>query len=93
MKLECCFYGPFRDAIGEKSLVRETDCETVGDLLAELEEAYPALEGEILADDGSELAGDTVVSRNGRHVVHLDGLATDLEDGDVIRLVPSVYGG
>lgn len=93
MKLEYVFYGPFRDAIGEKSVVHETDVETVGDLLAELEADYPALEGEILTADGSDLVGDTVVSKNGRHVVHLDGLTTDLEDGDVIRLVPSVYGG
>lgn len=93
MQLECVFFGPFRDAVGRKTVHHETDADTVGDLLRELEASYPALEGELVADDGDGLAGDTVVTKNKRNVTHVDGLETTLEDGDVIRLVPSVYGG
>ena len=93
MQLECRFFGPFRDATGEKTVHFEPDGETIGDLLADLESTYPGLEGELMADDGTGLAGDTVVSLNKRNVTHIDGLETELEDGDVIRLVPSVYGG
>ncbi|WP_180841681.1 MoaD/ThiS family protein [Natrinema zhouii] len=92
MQLECVFFGPFRDAVGEKTVSHETEAETVGELLAELEDAYP-LEGELVADDGDGLAGDTVVTRDTKNVVHIDGLETELTDDAVIRLVPSVYGG
>ncbi|MGQ3413188.1 ubiquitin-like small modifier protein 1 [Natrinema sp. LN54] len=93
MQLECVFFGPFRDTVGEKTVRYETDADTVGDLLDELEAAYPGLEGELVAADGDGLAGDTVVTKDAKHVVHIDGLETALEDGAVIRLVPSVYGG
>lgn len=93
VKLECVFFGPFRDAVGEKTVRYETDTDTVGDLVAELEAAYPGLEGELAAEDGNGLAGDTVVTKDTKHVVHIDGLETPLEEGAVIRLVPSVYGG
>jgi len=93
MELECVFFGPFRDAVGEKTVPLETEAETIGELLAELVSSYPTLEGRLVADDGAGLAGDTVVTKNKRNVTHIDGLETTLEDGDVIRLVPSVYGG
>lgn len=93
VQLECVFFGPFRDAVGEKTVRHETDAGTVGDLLVDLEATYPDLEGELVAEDGDGLAGDTVVTRNERNVRHEDGLETTLEAGDVIRLVPSVYGG
>ncbi|MBZ6496629.1 ubiquitin-like small modifier protein 1 [Natrinema longum] len=92
MELECVFFGPFRDVVGEKTVRYETDAETVGDLLVELEAAYPRLEGDLL-DDGDGLAGDTVVTKDQKNVVHLDGLETALETDTVLRLVPSVYGG
>lgn len=66
MRLECVFYGPFRDAVGAKTVTHETDAETVGDLLAELEAAYPSLEGELLDEptDGERRSERT--DRSGR---------------------------
>ncbi|WP_340681184.1 MoaD/ThiS family protein [Natrinema caseinilyticum] len=93
MQLECLFFGPFRDDIGRKTVYHETDAETVGELLIELETAFPELEGRLLGDDGSGLAGETVVTKDKKHVTHLDGLDTSIAADDVIRLVPSVYGG
>ncbi len=93
VQLECVFFGPFRDAVGEKTVRYETEAETVGDLLTDLETAFPGLEGELVADDGAGLAGDTVVTKDQRNVVHLEGLETELDPDAVIRLVPSVYGG
>lgn len=93
VQLECVFFGPFRDAVGRKTVVHETDAATVGDLLAELEVTYPELAGDLLDERGDGLAGDTVVTVNERNVVHREGLETGLEADDVIRLVPSVYGG
>lgn len=91
MQIECRFYGPFREDIGERRVVRETDARTVGELLSELSTAYPALDGR-LTDNGG-IAGSTVVTKGKRDVRHLDGIETELHDGDVLRLTPSVYGG
>ncbi|WP_255167934.1 ubiquitin-like small modifier protein 1 [Natrononativus amylolyticus] len=91
MQLECVFFGPFREDLGEKTVRVDTDAETVGGLLEDLEADYPALEGRLV--DGDDLAGKTVVTKNKTDVRHLDGLETVLEEGDVFRLVPSVYGG
>ncbi|MFP9191002.1 ubiquitin-like small modifier protein 1 [Natronosalvus vescus] len=93
MQLECRFFGPFRDDVGEQTVSWNPDGDTVGDLLRELEATYPILEGRLVDDAGTNLAGKTVVTKNKTDVRHLGGLETELEDGDVFRLVPSVYGG
>lgn len=90
MNVECVFFGPLREAVGEKTVVRDTDAETVGDLLAELEAAHPEMQS--LVEDG-ELVSGLAVTLNTRHVRHLDGLDTGLAEGDVLRLTPAVYGG
>ncbi|ADD04154.1 MoaD family protein [Natrialba magadii ATCC 43099] len=86
-------FGPFRDTVGEKTIHHETTAETVGDLLREFEDEYPGLSGELVDEDAKALAGDTVVTMDKKNVTHIDGLATELREGAVIRLVPSVYGG
>ena len=91
MQVDCVFFGPFQDDVGEKTVRVETDAETVGDLLAELEATYPVLEGRLL--DGDETAGATVVTIDRKNVVHRDGLDTEIGPESVVRMVPSVYGG
>ncbi|WP_436343821.1 ubiquitin-like small modifier protein 1 [Natronorubrum sp. FCH18a] len=93
MQLECVFFGSFRDAVGEKTVRYETDAESVGEFLLALESTYPDLEGRLVSDDGNELVRKAVVTKNKRDVTHIDGLETEFEETDVIRLVPSVYGG
>ena len=91
MEIECAFFGPFREPVGTKTVVVDTDAETVGGLLADLEGRYPELDGRV--GDGDALAGEVVVTLNGRHVQHADGFATSLSAGDVVRVSPAVYGG
>jgi molybdopterin synthase sulfur carrier subunit len=91
MGIDCVFFGPFRDAVGEKTLRLETDAETIGDLLADLEDRYPALDGRLLS--GAKVVPEIAVTINGRHVQHVDGVRTALADGDIVRLTPAVYGG
>lgn len=91
MRVECVFFGPFREDVGEESVRLETDAETVGELLRQLEGTYPALEDRLV--DGDDLAGKTVVTKDKRDVRHLEGLETPVEADAVFRLVPSVYGG
>lgn len=90
MEIECNFFGPLREVVGEKTVVREVDpTATVGDLLSDLVAEYE-LEG-VLTDDGD--LGSVTVTKNGTNVAHLDGLETGLGDGDVVRLSPPVVGG
>lgn len=91
MQVECAFFGRFREAVGEKSVRRETGAGTVGALLAELRTAYPDLDGHLL--DGDDLAGSVAITVNGTHLQQLDGLETPLEDGDVVRLTQAIHGG
>lgn len=91
MPVECVFFGGFREAVGEKTVRRETDAATVGGLLGELRETYPALDGQLLADE--ELAGSVAVTVNERHLQQLNGLDTRIADGDVVRITQAIHGG
>ncbi|SNR52806.1 ubiquitin-like small modifier protein 1 [Halorubrum vacuolatum] len=94
MEVECRFFGPFRDAVDhDRMILSVEDGATFGDLLSRLEARYPALDGRLLDPEGDGLAGSTVVTRNKTDIRHLDGLETALSDGDIVRAVPSVYGG
>jgi molybdopterin synthase sulfur carrier subunit len=92
VQVECHLFGPYRESVGQKELRREVDAgATLGDLLAALEDEYDGLAGELL--DGDELDGTTVITVNGKHARHVNGAATELDEGDVVRLTPPVYGG
>ncbi len=91
--VELRLFGPFRDDTGVESVTLETDAGTYRDLLREVEGRYPALSGRLLDAEGEGLAGEVVVTRDGKNVRHLDGLSTPVTDGDVVRMIPSVYGG
>lgn len=94
MQVECTLFGPFRDDAGVENVGGEYDPgTTVGELLRGLEADYPTLEGRIVDPNDEGTEGSTVVSVNEKNITHLDGLATELADGDVVRIVPSVYGG
>ena len=92
MRLELKFFATFREAVGSKFLDREYDDDaTVHDVLADLEAEYEGLSGQLL-DDG-ELKSQINVLKNGREVLHMDGPATTLDDGDTLAIFPPVAGG
>lgn len=90
VQVECVFFGPLREAVGRKALSREATG-TVGGLLAALEAEHPSLEGRLL--DGEAVASDVTVMVNGTHLQQLDGLDTQLDADDVVRLAPPIHGG
>lgn len=93
MQLALRFFATFREAVGTKEIERTFDTEaTVGDVLAAVEDEFPELAGDILDDDG-DIQPHLTVLRNGREVVHLDGTATELSDGDRLSIFPPVAGG
>jgi len=92
MELELRFFATFREAVGGKTLAYEVDDgATVGDALRALESEYDGLAGNLIVD--GELAPQINVLKNGREVLHLDGLDTELSDGDRVSIFPPVAGG
>ena len=47
----------------------------------------------LLSADGEALGQDAIVLVNGRHIVHLQGLATPLDEQDTVAVFPLVAGG
>ena len=91
--VELRFFATFRAAVGRKTVERSFDGEvTVGDVLAALESEFPELAGEILDGDGT-IRPQLSVLKNGREVVHLEGVATPVSDGDRVSVFPPVAGG
>ncbi len=93
IELELRFFANFRASVGQKSLYRSFEPGvTVGEVLAALEEEFPELSGDILDEDG-DIKPQLSVLKNGREVIHIDGTATTLEDGDSLSVFPPVAGG
>jgi molybdopterin synthase sulfur carrier subunit len=92
MELELRFFATFRAAVGQKTIHRGfPDGATVGDVLAALEEEFEGLAGELI-DDG-EIRDQLSVLKNGREVLHMEGIDTVMEDGDRLSVFPPVAGG
>ena len=92
MNVELRFFATFRQAVGTKVVEREYDAgTTVGEVLRELESEYEGLEGQLVEND--DLRPHINVLKSGREVLHLDGMETELEDGDQLSIFPPVAGG
>jgi len=66
--------------------------ETVEKLLLKLSDIYGnQFRSKIFS--GNELSKEIIVLVNGRHIVHLDGIKTKLENDDVVSIFPVVAGG
>ncbi|WP_254763185.1 ubiquitin-like small modifier protein 1 [Natrinema marinum] len=92
MDIDLRFFATYREAVGSKERTRTVDGDaTVGDVLAALEADYEGLEGQLLADGA--VRPQLSVLKNGRNVVHMAGVETTLEEGDVVSVFPPVAGG
>ncbi|MFC7069549.1 ubiquitin-like small modifier protein 1 [Halobaculum lipolyticum] len=92
MELTLKFFATFREAVGSKVVAREfADADTVGDVLAALEAEYEGLAGNLLVD--GDLKPQINVLLNGREVLHMQGVETNVDDGDTLSVFPPVAGG
>lgn len=92
MELELRFFATFRTAVGQKTIHREyPDGTTVGDVLGSLEGEFEGLAGELVED--GEIREQLSVLKNGREVLHMEGIDTEMEDGDRLSVFPPVAGG
>lgn len=44
-------------------------------------------------DQAGQVRSDITILKNGRHIYFLDGIQTELKEGDTISIFPPVYGG
>ena len=92
MDLTLRFFATFREIAGQKVVEKTYDDDlTIGGLLTALEEEYPEMQEELLID--GDIKPQINVLKNGREVLHMQGIETPLEDGDTISLFPPVAGG
>lgn len=80
-----------RKFTGGESVV-DVQAGTLGDVIAELEEQYPDLQGQ-LRTDGGELHRFVNVYVNDEDARYLEQLQTKVADDDTVSILPSVAGG
>jgi sulfur-carrier protein len=82
---------PFRHYTGGNSEV-EVGGATAGETVGNLAETYPALEQYLYTRDG-RLHPSINVYRGDEDIRHLDGPDTEVSEGDVLSIIPSIAGG
>ncbi len=82
---------PLRALTGERDAVA-CGAPTLAGVVSELEDAFPGIR-ERLCDEGGALRRFVNVYVNGEDVRFLQGLETELSDGDEVSIVPAVAGG
>ena len=82
---------PFRRLTGNRARV-SADGGTVGQLLSDLESQYPGFHG-MLFDERGRLPPHIKVYVNGQEIGTLDGLQTEVNDGDTLAIIPATAGG
>ncbi len=92
MSVEVKFFANFREIVGQKKITIKTD--SVKDLLQKIKEEYSELSSEIFSNPKNvELKEFVNVMVNGRRIGMLEGVETELEDGDTVAIFPPVAGG
>jgi len=91
LRIKVKFYASFREVFHTKEVNIQVENGTnIRKLLALLCDSPQRLE-ELF--DNNKLKPFIIVLKNGRHIQHLNGLETDLEEGDNIAIFPPIAGG
>jgi len=85
------FFAYIRDYTGSKEINIDR-CTTLRELLDKLCSKYGKKFSEKVFI-GDRLSDDIIILVNGRHILHLQGLETSLEENDEISIFPKVAGG
>ena len=92
MKLKIKFLRPFSDAVGKSELELEFDGTTFEDLLNILVNRYPKLKQEFYTKT-DELTDYLCVFVNDKPIAALNGINTELKNGDELLFFVPISGG
>jgi molybdopterin synthase sulfur carrier subunit len=70
----------------------EVDASTISEGIDRMDEQYPGIRDRLLDDQGG-LKEFVNIYASGEDIRFLDGLNTNLKDGDEVSIVPAVAGG
>ena len=91
MRIQVKFFATFREIFDSKALQIEVGTgATVEDLLNLVFNTHERRER--IFDNG-KLKPHIIVMKNGRHIQHLKGLDTELNEGDTVSVFPPIAGG
>ncbi|MDA0815111.1 MAG: MoaD/ThiS family protein [Chloroflexi bacterium] len=82
---------PLRNLTQDQDTI-EASGGSLASIVETLETQFPGMR-ERLLDDGGEIRRFVNIFVNGEDVRFLQGLTTDLKDGDEVSIVPAVAGG
>ncbi len=84
-------FAQISEIAGRKELSLEG--KTVAEVIDELVKEVPELEDELFKEEQNELSEDIIVLKDGRNINYLNGLQSEVEEGDKISIFPVVGGG
>jgi len=94
MAITVKFIGALRHASGADKLALNNKGEiSIRDLISNLTKEMPALKRSLVDQQLEDPRPNALILVNGREISVLNGLETNLKDGDEIVLVPVVHGG
>jgi len=94
MAITVKFLGALRhiSGVGELAL-NVKDAISIKELMNEIVREISALKQSLIPQQLEDLRSNTLILVNGREISVLNGLETNLKDGDEIVFVPVVHGG
>lgn len=86
------FYSSMREVFQEKERgIRLGGVATIREVLDLLCNTYQ--QRQRILDHSGQLRSDVNVLKNGRNIKFLDGVETEVKEGDIIAIFPLIYGG
>ena len=92
MKLKINLLKPFSDAVGKKKIETEFNGKTIEELLKILIYKYPKLKNQIYTNI-NEISEYICIFVNNKSISTLDGIKTELENGDELLFFIPISGG
>ena len=94
MTITVKFVGALRHASGAGELALDcTDDVSIRELISEITKELPALKRSLIDQQLEDPRPNVLILVNGKEISVLNGLETNLQNGDEVVLVPVVHGG
>lgn len=91
MKVKVRSFAGFRHVLGREQMVELSEGSKVEGLLSVLCSEHKELQAQLFT--GAELKEDVNVLVNGKNIESLQGLKTELSEGDEVAIFPAAIGG